>query len=41
MIGVVDVVFVDYRMDHDRLLVDCESGVCRDSYPGFCFSSVR
>jgi hypothetical protein len=41
MIGIVDVVFVNYRMHHDGLLVDCESGVRRDSYPRFCFSSVR
>ena len=33
VVGVVAVVLVDNRVHHYGLLVDCERGVCRYSYP--------
>jgi len=36
MVGIVVVVFVDNRVDHDGLLVDREDRVGRYRYPGFC-----
>jgi hypothetical protein len=40
VVGVIVVVFVDDGVDHDGLLVDCEGGVCRNSYPALCFPLV-